>query len=189
MSEALDGREPKQAPAGAFLFALAFFLFALFLLSQVTSETKFSGVAKLYEKGRLFAKGKLFAEPAFWPLVGVLGMAVFGAFHALSTWRRRAPGGELAEGAFWLRALEYFLWFMIYVQLAPLIGYLLATLIFTAALALRAGYRRRRTIALASLAGLAIVLIFKTLLSVKTPGGAIYEYLPGALRTFMIVNF
>ena len=33
------------------------------------------------------------------------------------------------------------------------------------------------------------VLVFKSMLSVKIPGGEIYEYLPAALRNFMILNF
>jgi hypothetical protein len=37
--------------------------------------------------------------------------------------------------------------------------------------------------------GLFIVLIFKTFLEVKIPGGAIYEFLPNTLRSFMILNF
>ena len=34
-----------------------------------------------------------------------------------------------------------------------------------------------------------VVLIFKSFLQVKIPGAAIYEYLPGALRSFFILNF
>ncbi|MEL6793853.1 MAG: tripartite tricarboxylate transporter TctB family protein [Pseudomonadota bacterium] len=188
MSEPEVIDKDRAAPSGGLLFALLFIAFALFLLTQLTAETKFSGVEKLYEKGRLFRKGALFKEPAFWPMVGVIGMTIFGAFHAVGAWRRRAGGGELTEGAFWLRAFEYLIWFMIYVQAAPLIGYLAATMIFAALLALRAGYRGRLVL-YAALTGLAIVLIFKSGLSVKIPGGAVYEYLPDGLRTFFIVHF
>lgn len=182
------GAPARRAPPGAFLFALIFIAFALFLLSQLTAETKFAGVERLYEKGKLFNKGALFKQPAFWPMVGVVGMVVFGACHALSAWRNRAAQGEIAEAGFWLRAFEYLIWFMIYVQAAPIIGYLAATLIFAAALAIRAGYRGRMVL-WAALTGLAVVLVFKTGLSVKIPGGAVYEYLPDGLRTFAIVNF
>ena len=41
----------------------------------------------------------------------------------------------------------------------------------------------------AVLFGLATVVVFKSFLSVKIPGGMIYEYLPGAIRTFFILNF
>jgi hypothetical protein len=36
---------------------------------------------------------------------------------------------------------------------------------------------------------LSIVLVFKTFLEVKIPGGIIYEFLPSTLRSFMILNF
>jgi hypothetical protein len=39
------------------------------------------------------------------------------------------------------------------------------------------------------LIALSIVLVFKTFLEVKIPGGIIYEYLPDTLRNFMILNF
>jgi hypothetical protein len=37
--------------------------------------------------------------------------------------------------------------------------------------------------------GFSIVVIFKSFLEVKIPGGAIYELLPNALRSFFILNF
>ena len=42
---------------------------------------------------------------------------------------------------------------------------------------------------MAAVMGFGIVLLFKTGLSAKIPGAAVYEYLPGALRNFMIANF
>ena len=165
----------RKGPGGL-LFAALFLAFSLFLLSQLGAETKFS------------AKGKLFAQPAFWPAVGVFGMVFFGALHVIT--RRRADiAAELAEGAVWLRPFEYLVWFMAYVTAAPQIGYLAATVIFMVLMALRAGYRSARMLIAAALTGLAIVLIFKTFLQVKIPGGAIYEALPDAIRNFMIVNF
>jgi hypothetical protein len=55
-------------------------------------------------------------------------------------------------------------------------------------LALRLGYNARMA-AWSAVGGLATVLLFKTFLSVKVPGGAIYEYLPNGLRAFMITYF
>ncbi len=165
----------KKGPGGL-LFAALFLAFSLFLLSQLGAETKFS------------AKGKLFAQPAFWPAVGVFGMVFFGALHLISRWRANIAA-ELAEGAIWLLPLEYLAWFMAYVTAAPQIGYLAATVIFMVLMALRAGYRSAKMLIAAALTGVFIVLIFKTLLQVKIPGGAVYEALPDALRNFMIVNF
>jgi len=37
--------------------------------------------------------------------------------------------------------------------------------------------------------GFCIVVIFKSFLEVKIPGGVIYEFLPNVLRNFFILNF
>lgn len=188
MSEEPLGK--MEARPGAFWFAIVFVALAALLVALIGEQTKLTGILKLIDKGTLFAKGKLFAQPAFWPAVGVIGMTAFGAVHAWQVWRdRRGKTGDGREALFWLRPLEYLAWFMAYVQIAPLIGYLPATLIFCPALAYRAGYRAPRTLLAAASTGLAIVLVFKTFLSVKIPGGAVYEYLPDAVRTFAIVNF
>ena len=97
--------------------------------------------------------------------------------------------GELREAGRWLLALEYFGWFMEYVYVTPIIGYLAATVLFLVALTLRVGYRDKRMLVGAAAVGFAIVLIFKSFLNVKIPGGAVYEALPDSIRSFMIVNF
>ena len=173
MSEAPD--DPSSRPGGLVFIAI-FLLFALFLLSQLGAETKFS------------AKGQLFAQPRFWPAVGLIAMVAFGAAHFFFAWAART-GGEVREVAFWLRSIEYLAWFMVYVAVVPVIGYLAATLLFTVLLAFRQGYRGAGHLGAAAALGLAIVLVFKTGLAVKIPGGAVYEYLPSGLRSFMIVNF
>nr|WP_323777885.1 tripartite tricarboxylate transporter TctB family protein [Amylibacter sp.] len=169
--------EPSKAKPGEILFVGLFFAAALFLLTQLGEQAKFS------------AKGKLFAQPAFWPAVGVIGMVVFTGLHLLTTLRHRAKSGLGAEVAIWLRAFEYVGWFMIYVIAVPRIGYLPCTIVFTVLLALRMGYRKPATLFYAGVSGLAIVVIFKTILGVKIPGGAIYEHLPDGMRSFMILNF
>ncbi len=170
-----SSRASKSHP-GSLVFAILFVAFAGFLVTQLSSETKFS------------SKGQLFAQPRFWPAVGVIGMIGFGLAHLWhQRWNRLS--GELGETVIWLRALEYLGWFMIYVTAVPIIGYLAATILFTTGLAFRQGYRNREQLGLAAGLGLSIVLIFKTGLAVKIPGGAIYEYLPSALRNFMIVYF
>ena len=173
----MDAEDSSEARPGALVFALLFVAFSGFLLSQLPGQAKFS------------AKGNLVAEPAFWPAVGVIGMTAFGALHLLGTFRRKRPVGSLAETGIWMRSIEYLTWFMVYVFAVPVIGYLPATLIFTVLLALRAGYRNHWMLGAAAFAGLGIVLVFKTFLSVKIPGGAVYDLLPSSLRSFLIVNF
>ena len=206
--------ERTHSARGSILFALLFVALSLFLVSQLGEEAKFS------------SKGKLFAQPAFWPGVGVIGMAFFGCLNLIATivQARRGKygsprpaesrlaksqpaeslenpgeqqsdsnvsvfGSELKEGASWLLAFEYFAWFMLYVYATPVIGYLAATVLFLVALTFRVGYRDKRMTIAAVATGFAIVLIFKSFLGVKIPGGAVYESLPDTLRSFMIINF
>lgn len=158
------------------LFAMLFVVLTVLVLSKITTETTFSS-------------GKsVFAQPRFWPAVSLIGMLLFGVGHLIAV-RHKSALSTLSELFTWARAIEYLLWFMVYVALVPIIGYLLSTLLFTVLLAFRQGYHDKRSLIAAAGAGLLVVLVFKTALSVKIPGGAVYEYLPGALRSFMIVNF
>lgn len=128
-------------------------------------------------------------QPGLWPLIAVVGMLLFGAGELVTCIARnlRKEGGSvLAELGLWARAAEYGLWFMAYVLATPWIGYLPATVIFTTALSLRLGYRGR-IVWLSPLVALGIVLLFKTFLSVRIPGGEIYELFPQAIRNFLVI--
>jgi hypothetical protein len=159
-------------------FGFASFGFALFLAANIHAQTEWAN-------GLDFVR-----QPAFWPIVAITAMTGFGALELWFCWRRNrqvSGNGTLAEVGHWIRAVEYIVWFMAYVWLVPLAGYLPATLAFTAALTLRLGYRSRATIAAALLTGTVTVVVFKSFLGVRIPGGAVYEYLPPALRNFMIL--
>jgi hypothetical protein len=169
-----DTTTPK---AGEYFFIVLLFVFSVFLLSQLGEQTSYS------------TKGKLVAQPAFWPAIAVGGMTLFSGLHLLTRYQKNMTQGLGFEIFTWAKTLEYVAWFMVYVNAVPYIGYLPATLIFCLLLAFRLGYRRKQTLLLAMLTGFGIVVGFKTLLSVKIPGGAVYEYLPQALRNLMIINF
>ena len=100
---------------------------------------------------------------------------------------RSGLAGAGTEAIIWARSLEYLVWFMVYVWLVPIVGYLPVTLIFAPLLAFRLGYRSKQMLLLAAAMGFLIVVFFKAGLSVKIPGGMAYEYLPDAIRNFMIV--
>ncbi len=169
--------EPRHHRA-EIVFGVASFLVALFLLTQISGETT-------WLKGQPWTK-----QPAFWPVVSIIGMTIFGTLELFFSWRRNASGrgdsiaGEVID---WIRAIEYAAWFMAYVFIVPIIGYLPVTLLFCAALTWRLGYRDWRIILAAMATGLFTVVLFKSFLSVRIPGGAIYEYLPAGLRNFMIL--
>lgn len=162
------------------VFGVLSFAVALLLLTRIGAETS-------WLDGRPFVR-----QPAFWPTVAIVGMTFFGTFELWSTGRalRGGAAGEIGpEILKWFSALEYLAWFLAYVWVVPVLGYLPTTILFCAALTYRLGYRSRRTLLAAVLTGIATVVIFKSLLSVKIPGGLVYEYLPDAVRNVMIVYF
>ena len=159
------------------VFAVASFLVALLLAALWSTETR-------WIDGQPWSR-----QPGLWPLIAVVGMLVFGAGELIACLIRnlRRGGGDVAaELGLWLRAGEYVLWFMAYVLITPRLGYLPTTLVFTALLAFRLGYRGR-VLALAPLMGLLIVVAFKAFLAVRIPGGAVYELLPQGLRNFLVL--
>ncbi len=162
---------------GDIVFSVVFLLFSVFMLSQIGEQT-------VWKKGT-----KLFAQPSFWPAVSLGFMSLFAVFHLIGSAVSPRIEGRWVEVGLWLRSLEFVAWFLVYVAAVPVIGYLLATLLFAMLLAFRLGYRNLKWSIVAVLTGFAIVLLFKTFLQVKVPGGQIYEYLPDAWRSFMLVYF
>lgn len=163
--------------SGQILFALAFVALSVLLLSQIGAETKW------------VKRTKFFAQPRFWPAVGLGGMVLFGGLHLWRLPRRKIDRLDWREGMIWLQVLEYALWFMAYVWLVPLVGYLPVTVVFLPLMVWRMGYRDKRLLWVSAVLGVCIVLLFKTFLNVKIPGAVLYEYLPGAMRSFFILNF
>ena len=162
------------------IFALAAFAVALFLLTQIGSQVTWSSSRSLIN------------QPGFWPVMAICGMVLFGAGEMIVSVRRfrsEAVGDIASELIDWVKAIEFAGWFLAYVLIVPVIGYLLATFLFSVLLTWRLGYRSKARLVAAALTGFAVVLVFKSMLSVKIPGGQIYELLPAALRNFMILNF
>lgn len=159
---------------GDLIFAACFLLLSLFLLSRLGYETSWVGGTAWY------------AQPMLWPALSLAGMTAFALINvcgAVVSDRREGRGREML---LWCRSTEYACWFMLYVWIVPLLGYLPATVIFAASLAMRTGYRDRATISAAVLVGIAIVVVFKGVLEVKIPAGQVYEHLPDGLHNFMI---
>ena len=159
------------------VFAVASFLVAVVLAALWSSQTT-------WIDGQDWSR-----QPGLWPLIAVVGMLLFGAGELAACLIRNARngGGDVrAELGLWLKALEYAAWFLIYVLATPWIGYLPATVIFATLLAVRLGYRGR-VLLLSPLVALGIVLVFKAGLSVRIPGGAVYDLFPQGLRNFLVL--
>ncbi|WP_073248834.1 tripartite tricarboxylate transporter TctB family protein [Shimia gijangensis] len=173
----LEEKRFKGPLRGQLLFAIVFLVAALLLLSQLGDQTKW------------VKRTKFFAQPRFWPAVSIIGMVLFGGLHLWKLPRRKFDRADFVEWRVWLFTIEWVLWFLIYVILVPIIGYLPVTMVFMPILMWRMGYRSKKMLWISVFFGVAVVILFKALLDVKIPGGATYEYLPGALRSFFILNF
>ena len=166
-----EGRKP-----GELLFSMLLLLAASALLAALPWQTTW-----------LDGRG-LAAQPRFWPALSLGGVVVFAALHKLARNKLDRTPGRWLEGMTWIRSLEFVAWYMLYVAAIPVIGYLLATVMFCTLLALRVGYRGKM-LRWAALFGLCVVLLFKTAMNVKIPGGAIYELAPDGLRYILLRYF
>jgi hypothetical protein len=164
---------PESRKPGEILFVTISMVIAVALLAAIPWQTTW-----------IPGKG-LAAQPRLWPSLSLGGVVLFGLMNAWSRVRVTRTPGRWQEAAVWLRSLEFIGWYMLYVVAIPVIGYLLSTVLFCTGLALRVGYRGR-TVVIAGLFGLFVVLLFKAALNVKIPGGAIYEHAPEALRYFLL---
>lgn len=167
-----SGLKPMR---GQLLFAVIFLVISTILASLLWDQT-------VWKKGK-----DLFSQARLWPAVGVFGMVIFTALHVWHIPRRKLNSFDKREARIWGSVFEWVGWFLIYVWLVPILGYLPVTLVFAPALTWRMGYRNRRMLWLSALIGAAIVVVFKSLLQVKIPGAMIYEYLPDGVRTFFIL--
>jgi len=159
------------------VFSLLFLALCVFLAINLEEQTTWA------------KRTKFASQPAFWPYVSVGIMTFFAVLHLLSGLMSPAIKGRWQEVAFWLRSFEYAIWFMAYVFIVPKLGYLLSTIIFTLLLTYRIGFRSRKFFLLAAGFAVSVVLLFKTFLQVKVPGGQLYEYLPSEARSFMLTCF
>lgn len=162
---------------GDIVFAWLVLIFAVFLLSQISSQTTDR------------SGSPLFAQPWFWPFVSLTGMVGFALFHLLGSALSERIEGRWREVLLWVASLEYAGWFIAYALVVPIVGYLPTTLAFAVALTFRVGYRHRNALLWAALSAFVIVVLFKSLLQVRLPGGQFYQYLPDGLRQFMLTYF
>jgi hypothetical protein len=162
---------------GDIVFASAFLIFALFLYFTMDTQLRW--------KDKLIL-GK---QPALWPTIAVYGMLVFGFFHWLSSALSERIHGRLVELSFWLRSCEYAVWFLVYMYGVKYVGYLPMTMIASALLAVRVGYRTKGILLLMICFGAIVVIVFKSFLQVKIPGGVWYDSLPDSVRSFALTYF
>lgn len=175
----MDNTRKRQA--AKMFFALLLTIVSILLLSMIGDQVKY------------FSSKPFYKQPGLWTGIGLIGMVFFSSLYTLELWRSKSLLAKskqslLDELWLWVRSAEYLFWFMVYVLAVPLIGYLSATVLFGLLLTFRVGYNSQKIYISITLTTVAIVVIFKSLLLVKIPGGLVYEYFPDAIRNFLILN-
>ena len=99
--------------------------------------------------------------------------------------RQLAPLRWRYEMSEWLRAVEYILYFIAYTFMVPLLGYLASTLMMGCFLTWRVGYRSWRWMGIALLSSFAMVVLFRSILQIKTPVNIwLYNQMPESASIF-----
>lgn len=162
----------RERKPGDLVFAVAFFIFSLFLLWHLPSQAPWiDGVSVV-------------AQPALWPTVSIVGMVVFSFFHLLGSLCSPRIAGRWTEVFLWLRVTEFGGWFLGYVLLLPVLGYMPSSIVFAVALTFRLGYRGAGPHLAAAALAFVTVALFRGVLRVNVPAGWIYQFLPDGLRAF-----
>lgn len=144
-------------------------------------------------EGRLDRFGKILKQSWVAPAICLLILIPAAALNlrkSLKTHRAQQRAGvDVTAGPEvlnWLRALEFVIWFIAYTLLVPVLGYLVATLIFGTVLPWRMGYRSLRWFGICLATSFVIVLIFRSGLQIKTPVNIwLYDFLPQGMKSFM----
>ena len=104
--------------------------------------------------------------------------------------RFRLPTDASYETYKYLAALEYVGYFVLYTLIVPLLGYLFSTLLLGVFLTWRLGYRTPKWLLTGFISSLAVVVIFRSFLQIKTPLNIwLYDYFPTGMRAFMLTYF
>lgn len=160
---------------GDLLFALSFLLIATFLVVNIPYQTTWVERTKTY------------AQPAFWPTISLAVMFVFSAAHLIGALVSPRIVGRFKEFMFWVRSVEFALWFMLFVWIVPIVGYLPSSIFLCTSLSYRLGYRSLKWMLTSAMFGSLVVVIFRGFLHVKIPAGKLYELLPsGVVRSFIM---
>lgn len=147
--------------------------------------------------GRVSRLGRILKQSWVAPMLCLLVLVPAALWNLRSSikeyrWRKRflLPTSAYLELTQYAAALEFVVYFIVYTLLVPILGYLLSTIIIGTFLPLRLGYRSRTWIFRSLCASFAVVVVFRTLLQIKTPVSIwLYDQLPTALRGFMLTYF
>lgn len=153
------------------------------------------GIAEM--EGRVARLGRILKQSWVAPMLCLLILVpaalvnLRGAWKE-TQWRKRfqLPTSATFEVSKYVEALEYVAYFIAYTLVVPVLGYLLSTVLLGCYLTWRLGYRSPRWMLTGLVSSLAVVIVFRTFLQIKTPVSIwLYDQLPTGLRAFMLTYF
>ncbi len=177
---------------GDLTLSIIFLLFVVFLLIYFNSESGWS--ARDLNQKRV---GKILKQQWVGPLmcmVILLPATILNTLEAFKAYKKSKrlllPNKIMYEMTQWIRSLEFILYFLVYTFSITVLGYLISTLIFAVFLTYRLGYRTKKWIFISLFSSFIVVLIFRTILQIKTPVNIwLYKFLPENLEVFMKIYF
>jgi len=177
---------------GDLTLSIIFLLFVVFLLIYFNSESGWS--ARDLNQKRV---GKILKQQWVGPLmcmVILLPATILNILEAFKAYKKSKrlllPNKIMYEMTQWIRSLEFILYFLVYTFSITVLGYLISTLIFAVFLTYRLGYRTKKWIFISLFSSFIVVLIFRTILQIKTPVNIwLYKFLPENLEVFMKIYF
>jgi hypothetical protein len=148
-------------------------------------------------EGRVTRFGRILKQSWVAPLICLVIFVPAAVVNLRGSWKEtawrkrfRLPTSAYFELTKYVAALEFVAYFIGYTLIVPVLGYLVSTLILGTYLTWRLGYRTRRWMLIGFASSVAVVIVFRTFLQIKTPVSIwLYDQLPTTLRAFMLTYF
>ena len=147
--------------------------------------------------GRVTRLGRIIKQSWVAPMLCLIIFVPAALFNLRASWKEtawrkrfRLPTSAYFELTKYAAALEFVAYFIVYTLIVPVFGYLLSTVALGMFLPWRLGYRGGLWVLRSLCASLAVVIVFRTFLQIKTPVSIwLYDQLPTATRAFMLTYF
>ena len=148
-------------------------------------------------EGRVARFGRILKQSWVAPMICLAIFVPAALFNLRGSWKETAwrkrfllPTSAYFELTKYVAALEFVAYFIGYTLIVPILGYLVSTVLLGSFLTWRLGYRTRRWTLIGLASSLAVVVVFRSFLQIKTPLNIwLYDQLPSATRAFMLTYF